>query len=259
VKAFWAKIGDTLPQPAVADMGHTFAGNEVIHAQAYEKLLDALQMHDVFQRNLQTPALSGRVQYLKKYADRVYHDERKQFVYALILFTLFVENVSLFAQFYVISGLNRYKNVLKDAAQQIQYTRHEERVHAQAGIMIINTLRREYPELFDAELDARIYEEVRVAYRHECSVIDWILDGYECEGISAPILKAYIKDRLAQSMQAIGFSALDLTPQERHLVDTETMWMDEETLGVNMTDFFHKKPVEYAKKARAFDLAEMFG
>jgi ribonucleoside-diphosphate reductase beta chain len=34
--------------------------------------------------------------------------------------------------------------------------------------------------------------------------------------------------------------------------------MEEETLGNNMTDFFHKKPVEYSKNDRAFESEELF-
>ena len=63
--------------------------------------------------------------------------------------------------FFVFSVLycywfNRYRNVLKDTGQQVEYTRNEENIHALAGIMIVNTIREEHPELFDEELEERI-------------------------------------------------------------------------------------------------------
>jgi ribonucleoside-diphosphate reductase beta chain len=33
---------------------------------------------------------------------------------------------------------------------------------------------------------------------------------------------------------------------------SEFEWMDEEVLGNTMTDFFYKRPVEYAKKNNSF-------
>ena len=57
--------------------------------------------------------IQGRVNYLRKYTHKFYSSSKKQYLYALTLFTLFVENVSLFSQFYVINWFARYKNVLK--------------------------------------------------------------------------------------------------------------------------------------------------
>ena len=42
VKKFWARLGDNLPHPGITDMGLVMAGVEVIHNQAYEKLLNVL-------------------------------------------------------------------------------------------------------------------------------------------------------------------------------------------------------------------------
>jgi ribonucleoside-diphosphate reductase beta chain len=39
---------------------------------------------------------------------------------------------------------------------------------------------------------------------------------------------------------------------------SKTVWFDEQILGNNMTDFFHSRPVEYAKKALSFDAEALF-
>jgi ribonucleoside-diphosphate reductase beta chain len=256
VKTFWAKLGENLPHPGLSDLGYAMANSEVIHNLAYEKLLDKLGLQDVFEQNLKNPIIKGRVDYLRKYLKRVYGDDkRKQYVYAIILFTLFVENVSLFSQFYVVLWFNRYKNVLKDTAQQVQYTRNEEMLHSQVGIKIINTLRQEYPELFDQELMTRITMETIEAFYAESKIIDWMVGDYEDEHISAPILKEYIKGRLNQSLEAIGHRAIFTLDEE--LLD-QSRWMDEEALGNNMTDFFFKKPVEYGKKNKVYNEEDLF-
>ena len=134
VKKFWANLGYNLPHPSLTDLGYCMANVEVIHNVAYEKLLKCLDLEDVFEENLKLDIIKGRVDYLRKYLDKNYSDDKKQYVYSLALFTLFVENVSLFSQFYIILWFNKYQNVLKDTAQQVQYTKNEEQLHALAGI-----------------------------------------------------------------------------------------------------------------------------
>ena len=255
VKTFWAKLGENLPHPSLSDLGFVMANVDVIHNNAYERLLRELDMEDVFEENLKLEWIQGRVKYLKKYTHRFYKDSKKQYLYALILFTLFVENVSLFSQFYVINWFAKNKNVLKDTDQQVRYTRNEEAIHAMVGMKIISTIREEYPELFDQELQDRIAHEAEQAFIAESKIIDWMVNGIQEPGLSAPVLKEFIKNRINESLSGIGFSPVfDIDNQ---LLD-DTFWFDEQVLAPNMTDFFHSKSVEYSKKGQCFDEDELF-
>ena len=196
VKTFWAKLGDNLPHPSLQDLGYVMANVEVIHNNAYERLLKVLDIEDVFEQNLKLDWIQGRVTYLRKYTHRFYKDSRKQYLYALILFTLFVENVSLFSQFYIINWFRRFKNVMKDTDQQVKYTRNEENIHALVGIKIINTIREEHPELFDEELRERIQHEAEEAFKSESKIVDWMVNGIDEPSLSKEILKEFIKNRI---------------------------------------------------------------
>ena len=255
VKTFWAKLGENLPHPALQDLGYVMANTEVIHNNAYERLLSVLDMEDIFEQNLKLDFIEGRVNYLRKYTHKFYKDSKKQYLYALILFTLFVENVSLFSQFYVINWFARYKNVLKDTDQQVKYTRNEENIHALVGIKIINTIRDEHPELFDEELEERIAQEAMCAYKAEGKIVDWMINGIQEDNLSAPIVKEFIKNRINNSLEQIGFKTVFNI--DNSLIEP-TMWFEEELLGNNMTDFFHSRPVEYSKKNKSFDEADIF-
>ena len=255
VKKFWSKLGDNLPHPSLTDLGYVMANVEVIHNNAYERLLKVLGLEDVFEENLKLDFIEGRVKYLRKYNHKFYKDSKKQYVYALTLFTLFVENVSLFSQFYVINWFNRYRNVLKDTGQQVKYTRNEENIHALAGIKIINTIRSEHPELFDDELEERIASEAKAAFVAESYLVDWMVNGFNEKGLNANILKEFIKNRINDSLEKIGFdSAFDV---DTSLLE-DTMWFEEELLGNNATDFFHSRPVEYSKNSQTFDADDLF-
>ena len=254
-KTFWAKLGDNLPHPSLQDMGFVMANTEVIHNNAYERLLTVLGLENVFEENLKLPWIQGRVNYLKKYTHRSYKDSRKQYLYAIILFTLFVENVSLFSQFYIINWFATHKNVLKDTDQQVKYTRNEENIHALVGIQIINTVREELPELFDDELESKICAQANEAFKAESKIVDWMINGIDEPGLNANILKEFIKSRINESMVQIGFKApftVDSALME------ETVWFDEQLHGNNMTDFFFSRPTEYSKKNQSFGEDDLF-
>lgn len=255
VKTFWAKLGENLPHPSLSDLGYVMANVEVIHNNAYERLLSVLGLEDIFEKNLKLSWIEGRVKYLRKYTHKFYKDSKKQYLYALILFTLFVENVSLFSQFYIINWFARFKNVLKDTDQQVRYTRNEENIHALVGIKIVNTIREEYPELFDQDLVDKITHEAKQAFESESEIVDWMVNGVQEEGLSASILKEFIKNRINNSLEQIGFPKVFEIDKS---ILSSTMWFEEELLGNNQTDFFKSRPVEYSKNNQSFAEDDLF-
>jgi len=255
VKKFWAKIGDNLPHPSINDMGYVMANVEVVHGDAYERLLEVLGIEDSFEEILKLDMIKGRVNYLRKHLHKFHSDNKKQFIYSLILFTLFVENIALFSQFYTIGFFSRYKNVLKDTNKQVEYTSREENLHAMIGIKLINTIREEYPEIFDEELEAKISYEAKEAVKYECQIAEWIINGYEHDKLNAALLKEFIKNRMNESLVSIGYDKIFDTDNE---LLTKTIWFDEQVLGNNMTDFFHSRPVEYSKKSQSFAEEDLF-
>ena len=255
VKKFWSKLGDNLPHPSLVDLGLVMANVEVIHNNAYERLLNVLGLEELFEENLKLDIIQGRVNYLRKYLHKYYKDSKKQYVYALILFTLFVENVSLFSQFYIIRWFGRFQNVLKDTNQQVKYTRLEENLHAQVGIRLVNEIRDEFPEFFDDEFEALIHHEAQQAFNAESKIIDWILGTYQREHIDADLLKEYIKNRINDSLKQIGFKKLFVINREKKAL---FKWMDEELTINGSTDFFWQRPVEYAKKNKTFSANDLF-
>ncbi len=136
VKSYWGNIGKLLPKPEIADMGAVFGGVEVIHSKAYAEILTKLGLEDEFEQLFNEKVVLGRVEYLSKYVNKIYKNDHKNIAYSLILFTLFTEYTALFSQFYVILGFNRFKNVLKDISNVVQYTSKEENLHAEGGMAL---------------------------------------------------------------------------------------------------------------------------
>jgi ribonucleoside-diphosphate reductase beta chain len=255
VKKFWAKLGDNLPHPSMNDMGYVMANTEVIHGDAYERLLEVLGITDAFDNILELDIIKGRVNYLRKHLHKFHSDNKRQFVYSLILFTLFVENTALFSQFYTISWFGRYKNLLKDTNKQVEYTSREENLHAMIGMKLINVIRKEYPELFDEALEEKIRHEATDALKYEMQIVEWIVNGYGAEKLNSDILKEFVKNRLNESLQQIGYKKIFEVDND---MLAKTTWFDEQVLGNNATDFFHARPVEYSRKSKSFAEEDLF-
>lgn len=248
VKLYWLYLGvKNLPRRSMIDLGIKMADTERIHAKAYERLLHILGLQEEFDKVLELPIIKGREAYLGKHVHKYYKDSKKQFVYSLILFTLFVENVSLFSQFYIILWFGgRAKNLLKDTNQQVIYTKNEETIHANVGIWLTNTIRAEHPEIFDSEMEEKVLKEAREAFEWESKIIDWLLGSYRGPKLSPEIIKEYVKRRMNDSLSKIGYAKIfDIDP----VLAEEFKWCDEEIMGVNKTDFFFQTPVDYSKAA----------
>ena len=123
------------------------------------------------------------------------------------------------------------------------------------GAQIINTIRSEYPELFDDELIERISHEAEEAYKSEAKIIDWMVNGIHQDGLSADILKEFVKNRINESLEMISFKPVFEVDKE---LVANTMWFEEELLGNTSCDFFHSRPVEYSKKNHAFSEDDLF-
>jgi len=89
----------------------------------------------------------------------------------------------------------------------------------------------------------------------EAKIIDWMVNGIQEEGLSAAILKEFVKERINKSLIQIGFQPVFFVDQE--LIKT-TMWFNEELLGNNQTDFFFARPVDYSKSNQSFAEDDLF-
>src|SRR3954463_15196147 len=100
VKRFWVQIGQHIPKPEVEQVGACFGDCEVRHADAYSHLLEVLGLDASFEEVLKEPVIAGRMSYLTKYLKQ--QDDNKNYTFVLSLFSIFIENVSLFSQFLVV-------------------------------------------------------------------------------------------------------------------------------------------------------------
>lgn len=255
VKTFWADLYKRMPITEIGDVGMTFAESEVRHKDAYARLLRILGLEEEFRTVIEIPAIEGRIKYLKKYLDGSRSKDNKMYTKSVLLFSLFIEHVSLFSQFLIMMSFNKEKNLFKGISNVVEATSKEEDIHGNFGAELINIIRSENPEWFDQEFEELIYSACNKAYIAECEILDWIFEKGELDFLPKENIRQFIMNRFNNSLAKIGMNPL-FTVNSKQL--EQTHWFDVEITATKEGDFFYKKQIDYNKKSKAITEDDLF-
>ena len=244
VKTFWGDLYHRMPKWETGAVGATFSESEVRHAEAYSHLLEILGLNDEFKNIDNIPALKERVDELTMHAKLSKSEDNRDYVLSVLLFSLFIEHVSLFSQFLIMMSFNKHKNLFRGLSNVIEATSKEEQVHGLFGVEIINILREEHPEWFDEEMEQIVYEACEHSYETEKKVLDWLYEDGDLDFLPKRTVQEFIKNRLNNSLESIGYKKLFTIDEE---ILEETTWFDDEVIGTKLTDFLSKRSVNYTK------------
>lgn len=246
LKTFWGRIDMRMPKTEIAMVGYAFANSEIIHQRSYSKLLTLLGLQDAFSKIPEIPALDGRTNYLKKYLKGVNSRSDKEFTKSLILFSVLIENVSLFSQFLIISSFNKYKSLMTNFNSIIGATAREETLHASFGIELVNIIRKENPDWFDQEMEDKLRRNIRKAFDAELKIIDWIFENGELEFLPKKSIQEYLKERFNKSLRDLGYKE-EFQVNEELLKPTE--FLEIQLTASSSFDFFNEKSTEYSNNS----------
>jgi len=255
VKTFWADLYKRMPITEIGDVGMTFAESEVRHKDAYARLLRILGLEEEFKTVVEIPAIAGRIKYLKKYLDGSRSRDDKMYTKSVLLFSLFIEHVSLFSQFLIMMSFNKERNLFKGISNVVEATSKEEDIHGNFGAELINIIKEENPDWFDEEFNELIYSACKKAYRAECSILDWIFEKGELEFLPKQTIYHFIKNRFNNSLAKIGMNPI--FEVDTNLLES-TKWFEVEITATKEGDFFYKKQIDYNKKSKAITEDDLF-
>lgn len=255
VKTFWSDIYHHLPKPEIGSVGATFAESEVRHHDAYSHLLEVLGLNNEFENLKTKPVIMKRVQHLENALKNAKSDNKKDYTESILLFSLFIEHVSLFSQFLIIMAFNKHKNMLKGISNVVEATSKEEQIHGDFGIDIIKIIKTEHPEWFDESYQLMIQEVCQEAYWIESKLIDWIFEAGELDFIPKSVIKAFIKNRFNQALESIGVPRIFDVDQQ---LLAQTEWFDDEIVGTKHGDFFVKRSINYSKRTQSITSDDLF-
>ena len=255
VKTFWAKIYDHMPKAEIGSVGMTFAESEVRHMDAYSHLLDILGIEDEFEEVTEVPAIKGRMEYLDEYLDGASSEDREEYARAILLFSTFVEHVSLFSQFLIMTSFDKYEKKFKGISNAVEATSKEEQIHGLFGQEVINTLQEENPDLFGEGFEQDVQEACEKAFDAEMGILDWIFAEGELDFLPREHIDEFMKGRFNQSLENVGVEPLFETDDD--LLD-ETRWFDEDIMMTKDNDFFSKRSTTYNKHTTSVTADDMF-
>jgi ribonucleoside-diphosphate reductase beta chain len=255
VKTFWGDIYDKLPKPEIGSIGATFSESEVRHQDAYSHLLEILGLNEEFKNIKKNSVIMNRVRYLESALKNAKGDDNREYAESILLFSLFIEHVSLFSQFFIIMAFNKHKNVLKGISNVVEATSKEEQIHGNFGIDVIKIIKAENPSWFSDEFELNIKTRCKTAYRVESEIIDWIFEKGELDFVPVAQVKEFIKNRFNNSLRSIGIEPI-LEIDDTIIEQTE--WFDDEIIGTKHGDFFVKRSVNYNKRSQSITSDDLF-
>ena len=93
-------------------------------------------------------------------------------------------------------------------------------------------------------MEDAVYEACKQSYETEKKVLDWLYEDGELEFLPKKVVQEFIKNRLNNSLEAVGYEKLFDIDEE---LLKETAWFDDEVISTKLTDFLSKRSVNYTK------------
>jgi len=255
VKSFWGDLYHRVPKPEIGSVGSTFAESEVRHADAYSHLLEILGLNNEFKKLKKKPAIMKRVRYLETALKNSRSDDNREYAESILLFSLFIEHVSLFSQFLIIMAFNKHKNMLKGISNVVEATSKEEQIHGDFGIDLIKILQKENPDWFTKEYHKNIQNMCMEAFEAEKDVVDWIFEKGELDFLPKAVVNEFLKSRFNNSLESIGIDKVFDIDQD---LVSQTEWFDDEIIGTKHGDFFVKRSINYSKRTQSITSDDLF-
>ena len=180
---------------------------------------------------MEVPAIIDRVNYLKKHLSGARSRDDKKYALSVLLFSVFIEHVSLFSQFLIMMGFNKHKNLFKGISNIVEATSKEEDIHGEFGIAIVKIIKSEE------------------------KILEWIFENGELDFMSKATVKEFMKNRFNNSLESLEIKPI-FEVDEKLLSETE--WFDEEMDSTKENDFFVKRGTTYSKKTKSVTEDDLF-
>lgn len=189
---------------------------EALHVQFYLTLLDTYipdteERHRAFAAIHNVPSIHQKAQFCFKWMDSVYsmgelrsQEDRKRFLLNLICFAACIEGLFFFAAFAYVYFM-RTKGLLNGLASGTNWVFRDESCHMAFAFEVVETVRREQPELFDEELEKQVVQMITDAVDVEVAFAEDLL-GQGVPGLSTRDMRKYLEYIADQRLANLGMA-----------------------------------------------------
>ena len=155
------------------------------------------------------PSIQKKAQFCFRWIDSINElqeiqtaDQKQSFLLNLACFAACIEGLFFFAAFAYVYFL-RSKGLLNGLAAGTNWVFRDESMHINFAFEVINTVRGESPELFDANFERQVIAMLEEAVDCETAFAKDIL-GHGVAGLSLTDMRAYLESVADQRLQSFG-------------------------------------------------------
>lgn len=157
------------------------------------------------------PSIQRKAEFCFKWIDSLQHvdkietrAQRRQFLLNLICFAACIEGLFFFAAFAYVYFM-RSKGLLHGLAAGTNWVFRDESCHMNFAFEVVETVRREEPELFDASLQADVVQMLEEAVDCETAFSEDLLEG-GVPGLSTRDMRQYLEYTADQRLENLGMT-----------------------------------------------------
>ena len=187
---------------------------EALHIQFYLTLLDnyvpdqerRAQAFDAIQS---IPSIRRKAEFCQRWTDEVYaldrlatDDDKRRFLLNLTCFAACIEGLFFFGAFAYVYFL-RSRGLLPGLAAGTNWVFRDESAHMAFAFEVLGTVRREEPQLFDAQWAAQVTQMIEEAVECEAQFADDVLAGGVI-GLSRSEMRQYLEYVADQRFVMLG-------------------------------------------------------
>ena len=220
---------------------------EALHVQFYLTLLDTYipdleERHKAFQAIEKIPSIRRKAEFCFKWIDSAMtmdslqtRDDRRKFLLNMICFATCIEGLFFFAAFAYVYFM-RSKGLLNGLAAGTNWVFRDESGHMAYALEVVETVRREEPDLFDSALERDVKQMLHEAVECETQFAEDIL-GQGVPGLSVRDMRQYLEFVADQRMQNLGY-------EPRYNVKNPFAFMDLQDVQ-ELSNFFERRVSAY--------------
>jgi ribonucleoside-diphosphate reductase beta chain len=222
------------------------AFEESLHSHSYAVLVDGISQNsdEIYQLWRTEPRLKSKNDHIAKVYDDLAKNPNEENLVLAFVANQILEGIYFYSGFAYIYALSR-NGKMHNSAQMIKFIHRDEVTHLLIYQNIINTLKRERPELFTKELELKIVEMFKNAVELESAWGEFITEG-RILGLTPALIKEFVQYLADKRLEAIGYEPLYNI--KKHPI---SWFKDFENFNDSKANFFESNVVNYSKKKTA--------
>jgi len=191
---------------------------EAVHVQFYLNLLDTYvpderDRFEAFAAVENIPSIASKAEFCFKWIDSVFElrqlstrEHRRAFLLNLICFAACIEGLFFYGAFAYVYFL-RSRGLLHGLASGTNWVFRDESMHMAFAFEVVETVRREEPDLFDDKMRRQVTEMLAEAVECEVRFAEDLL-GQGVSGMSLADMREYLQHVADRRLAALGIEPL---------------------------------------------------